>query len=405
MQPAVLIRLRPLGPWRSGPSEGGHDHADPIFGSDRLFSAVTLAMRQMGFLEDWLAATIGAGEAGPAVAFSSLFPYGADALYAPPPATLWPPPQAQVVAPNPVFLSKVRWNVARLVPVSLIENILLGQNVLADQWLPDAETGCLLRRDRPSASPFRFTTRSFGSVDRQSASAVQVHSAACIEFEANAGLWTVARFRDENASSDWAERTQSAFRLLADTGFGGARSRGWGQTDQPEFQQGSWPSLLMPKLARRLQSANLDTTGHWLLSLYSPNQADTVNWSGGDYCLTVRGGFVFSNHAPKKRVRFAMEGSVLSSTTPPVGAAVDVAPEGAPHRVYRSGFALSLALPAIEIAPRKNAVAPVEEPTDPDAPEPKPCDGQPDEAMPTTGEPEFGLAPELPAETETPDEI
>ena len=41
------------------------------------------------------------------------------------------------------------------------------------------------------------------------------------------------------------------------------------------------------------------------------------------------------------------EGSVISSPKEPVGAAVNVAPDGFAHPVYRSGFALSLKLPAI----------------------------------------------------------
>ena len=39
------------------------------------------------------------------------------------------------------------------------------------------------------------------------------------------------------------------------------------------------------------------------------------------------------------------EGSVLSAHQEPVGTAVDVAPEGFAHPVYRAGFSLSLKLP------------------------------------------------------------
>lgn len=422
MQPALLIRLRPVGPWRSGPGEGGRDHAEPSFGSDRLFSAVTLAMAQLGSLDHWLAAT--AQAASPAVAFSSLFPFSPDALYAPPPATLWPPPANQVTAPSPVFLTKLRWNAARLVPLSLVESILLGQSILADQWLPDPQTGCLLRRDRPSFSPFRQSIRTTAAVDRSTGAAVHVHAAACFEFEPGAGLWSVARFAGDAARDRWAGPLEAAFRLLADTGFGGRRSSGWGQTQAPAFQPGSWPGVLMPKLARRYPDGPTSSLGHWLLSLYSPSAADAVDWSAGDYALAVRGGFVSSNHAPKKRVRFVTEGSVLASPQTPVGAAVDVAPDGAPHPAYRSGFALSLLLPTIEIAPQRKPA--VEAPSETDAIEP-PCATEPETApaprpelepaaepesadsdtkierepapkpaaaMPLTGEPQAGLGPE-----------
>jgi hypothetical protein len=41
------------------------------------------------------------------------------------------------------------------------------------------------------------------------------------------------------------------------------------------------------------------------------------------------------------------EGSVIVSPQQPLGSAADVAPEGFPHPVYRSGFALSIALPVV----------------------------------------------------------
>ena len=54
---------------------------------------------------------------------------------------------------------------------------------------------------------------------------------------------------------------------------------------------------------------------------------------------------------PKKTVRMVSEGCVLASHIEPVGAAVDVAPDGFAHPVYRSGLALSLRLPVVEIKP------------------------------------------------------
>ncbi len=108
-------------------------------------------------LDPWLDAT--ARQGAPAVAFTSLFPFQGETLFVPPPATLWPPPPLQVTTPSPVFLAKIRWDVARFVPVSLVESLLLGQNILADQWAPDPDSGCLLRRDRPNTTPFH-TVRS-----------------------------------------------------------------------------------------------------------------------------------------------------------------------------------------------------------------------------------------------------
>src|ERR1700684_3989059 len=157
MQPAVLIRLRPTGPWRYGPGDGAYDRVDTVYRSDRLYSAVTVAMQQLGHLEEWLDAT--ARIDMPAVAFSSLYPFQGDTLFATPPASIWPPPTSQLTAPNPAFLNKIRWNAVQLVPLSVIESLLTGRSIPAEQWTADPVTGCLLRRDRPGSTPFRISVR------------------------------------------------------------------------------------------------------------------------------------------------------------------------------------------------------------------------------------------------------
>jgi CRISPR type III-A-associated RAMP protein Csm4 len=364
MQQALLIRLRPLGPWRYGPADGSHERTDTLYRSDRLFSAVTLAMHQLGLLDEWLDATARAET--PAVVFSSLFPFQGDTLFAIPPSTLWPPPANLVTSPSPVFLTKTRWSAAQFVPLTAIDSLLTGQPLLADQWFPDPESACLLRRDRPSSSPFRAMARSSAAVDRLTKTGGEVKSLAGVEFEAGAGLWTVARFQDAAAEYTWSPRVQGAFRLLADSGFGGGRSKGWGQTQAPEFQKGAWPGLLLPKTGRAQRNgSNGDTPAaslYWLLSLYSPSAADTVDWSGGDYRLVLRSGRVESSAASgalKKQARMISEGAVLSAGAEPFGVAVDVAPEGFAHPVYRSGLALALLFPPPRVAEKDK---PVEEP-------------------------------------------
>jgi len=362
MQPAVLVRLRPTGPWRYGPEDGDRDRVDALYRSDRLFSAITLAMRQFGWLEEWLDASARASV--PAVVFSSLFPYQANVLFAPPPSHLWPPPASLLTSPSPVFLSKMRWSAARFVPLSLIESMLAGQTILADQWLPDAESGCLLRRDRASVSPVREVIRRSAAVDRAGRGAVSVHSAACVEFESQSGLWCIARFADSAAQSIWSDRVKACFRLLADSGFGGRKTAGWGQAEPPQFQDGAWPTLLLKSRA----ATNGDNRMSWLLSVYSPASNDHIDWRAGDYRLVTRGGRVESG-AHKKTVRMVAEGSVLATREEPVGAALDVAPEGFAHPVYRSGFALALELPSAVPADLRL----VETPADKDAPEPRLC--------------------------------
>ena len=93
MQPAVVVRLRPLGPWRCGVGNG-QQQVESAFRSDRLYSAITLAMQRLDLLSEWLEGT--ALSPSPAIVFSSLFPFQGDTLFAPPPATVWPPPAAWV---------------------------------------------------------------------------------------------------------------------------------------------------------------------------------------------------------------------------------------------------------------------------------------------------------------------
>lgn len=367
-QPAILIRLRPKGPWRYGPGDGAQDRVDLVYRSDRVFSAVTVAMQQLGFIEEWLEATARANV--PAVAFSSLYPYQGDTLFATPPTTVWPPAANQLSAPNPAFLGKIRWTGVQLVPVTVIETLLNGRTVPADQWVADAGTGCLLRRDRPGSAPFRVTARNTAAVDRVTRSAIQVSSTACVEFEPDAGLWTVARFSDGAAASAWQERVQACFRLLADSGFGGRRTQGWGKADVPDFRRGTWPNVILPRLNRNGSGDGAgESSLYWMLSLYSPASTDAIDWSAGDYRLTVRGGRA-ENGALKKSARMIAEGSVLSAQQEPSGMAVDVSPENYAHPVYRSGLALALKLPVIT-AP--SDLAPVETPADEEALEPRPC--------------------------------
>ena len=287
----------------------------------------------------------------PAVRFSSCFPFQGDTRYIVPPRSMWPPPAS----------SKIRWKAARFIPLSLVESLLQGHPVSEDAWNIDVQSECLI----PSSStqgPFRIAVRSSAAVDRDGSS-VLPHSSACLEFTPSSGLWMMAGFSGPKARDRWTAPLTAALRLLADSGFGGERSRGWGRSEMPEVTTGDLPDLLLRN------SKAQDTSGYWLLSLFHPSSNDQVDWTQGNYALHTRGGRVESKGDAKKPTRMVAEGSVLVSSTALLGEATDVAPDGFPHPVYRSGFALAVSLPiALVRVPPVRVAPPPPEPEVPAAP-------------------------------------
>lgn len=323
----MLVKLRPSRPWRIGPASAARDRIDLTYHSDTLYGALTEAMRLFGRLEHWLETTARSGNASP-VRFTSLFPFVGDTLYAPPPRHIWPP------APS----VRTRYAGARFVPVTLIESIFAGKPLQDDRWAVDGVSQCLLPPGRPG--PFRIGVRSSAAVDRVSGSALP-HQTACLEFGAKAGLWFAVAFADSIVRDQWSDPLRTAVRYLADSGFGGERSRGWGRAHPPEFWDGILPQLIY-------KGAPPTTTVHWLLALLSPGDADNVEWERGHYAVSVRGGHIGSPAGPgaaKKLLTMIKEGSVLHASTLE-GQAPDVAPDGFPHPVFHAGWAFSIPVPA-----------------------------------------------------------
>ena len=129
-----------------------------------------------------------------------------------------------------------------------MQSILAGRRLDENQWSVDGPSDCLVPAGRPG--PFRTAVRWSAGVDRLTG-ASERHSSGCIEFRPGAGLWTVISFQDEAAQARWADPVKAAFRLLADSGFGGERSRGWGRSEAPEFTEGMLPDLILPKVEYR----------------------------------------------------------------------------------------------------------------------------------------------------------
>jgi CRISPR type III-A-associated RAMP protein Csm4 len=368
MNPGLVIKLRPTGPWRIGPDSGARNQVDAIYHSDSLYSAVTSAMMRLGMLEEWLGATAANGE--PAVTFSSCFPFLDEIGFVVPPRTVWPPS-------SPAQLSaRVRWKSARFVPLGIVHGLLSGQVLEETQWAVDGISGCLVPAGK--SGPFRSGVRFNTAVDRLTGAAER-HSVACVEFQDGAGLWTIASFADEAARDRWIEPLKTAFRVLADSGFGGERSRGWGRAMSPEFTDGLLPDMILVQGPEKLGLGTGDqglemqsdtapepeppvlgpqprvpdpqpAVPHWLLSLFIPASSDSISWDRGDYWLVTRGGRVESAAGAgelKKQVQMVAEGSVMYAASTLRGSAPDVAPDGFPHPVYRAGFALSIPLPEV----------------------------------------------------------
>ena len=368
MNPGLIVKLRPAGPWRSGSPSGARNRVDPIYHSDSLYAAVTAAMSTLDMREAWLDATARHLES-PAVRFSSCFPFLGDTTFVVPPRSIWPPAVG-------VSASKTRWKSARFIPLPLVAGLLGGQPLHEDQWTVDGASECLLPAGQPG--PFRTSVRGSAAVDRLTGNAER-HSTACIEFRRDAGLWAIVSFSDEAAQARWSEAVRGALRLLADSGFGGERSRGWGRSAQPEFVAGTLPDLVLPPAqavaappaqepietetesdspprplapspAQVVLESDAAPTSHWLLSLFTPGPDDAVDWKRGNYTVMARGGRIDSPAGfgeRKKQLQMVAEGSVLVAGDTIRGAAPDVAPDGFAHPVFRAGFALSIPLPRL----------------------------------------------------------
>lgn len=128
MHPGLVVKLHPAGPWRSGPDSGARNRVDPIYHSDSVYAAVTAALSTLGRREEWLDATARNPE-GPAVRFSSCFPFAGNLDFIVPPRSLWPPGGGA-----PVSAGKVRWRSARFIPLPLVAAMLGGKPLDEEGW-------------------------------------------------------------------------------------------------------------------------------------------------------------------------------------------------------------------------------------------------------------------------------
>ena len=335
---SYAVRFRPRGPWRFGPESGARDRVELIHHSDAVYSAVSAAMAQLGMSDRWFEATAQA-ETSPAVRFSSLYPFQGKNLLIVPPRGLWPPSDS----------TKIRYKGARFVPLSVVSSLLRSEALDENRWAVDGESECLISADG-TGGPFRIAMRSSVCVDRLEDARVEAHATACLEFTRNSGLWMLVEFSSGEAEAEWRAPVRSALHLLADSGVGGERSRGWGRSETPEWEPWTAPSAASASTPENGETATVENTerAYWLLSLYTPSPSDAIDWSRGSYRTLERGGRIESaaGWGEKKRSTVMIaEGSVLLSAGEPRGEVRNVAPDGFAHPVYRAGFAVTISIP------------------------------------------------------------
>jgi CRISPR-associated protein Csm4 len=316
---------------------GARDRVDRVLHSDTLYSALTIAADQLGFLREWLAATADADQ--PAVRVSSAFPFVGRSLLAPAPKHVWPPAGA----------GKVRWEAARFVPLQLLARLHAYESLKEDRWAVDPVSECLLPIEKfgEVIPPFRVAMRRTAPVDRLSHVSAESSSTACLEFAEGAGMWCAVECEEE-----WSARVQAFFRWIADTGVGGERALGWGRSELPEFD------ALPAALTATVEASEHHEIGFLLLSLFAPAKDDRVDWSRGSYALIRRSGRTQDRGELKVESALVEEGSVLISEGAPIGFARDIAPPAYHHPVYRAGYAVT-----IPVAVRLPSFRPIERQT------------------------------------------
>ena len=204
------------------------------------------------------------------------------------------------------------------------ENLVQGRKI----WLTPAEKKAITA-DRIWVED----TQPHVTVDRLS-SASQPYSVGQVRFVDQAGLFFLVDYNDLK----WQPVVEKALRLLGDSGIGGERSSGKGQ-----FELG----LLEDFSLATPPNANGFTT----LSLYWPPRSETENGilNEASYGLIQRRGWIGapgSMNLRRRGVRMVTEGSVFAQK--PEGALADVKPldpEEVPnvtHAVWRYGLAFTL---------------------------------------------------------------
>jgi len=152
-----------------------------------------------------------------------------------------------------------------------------------------------------------------------------------VHFTQGCGLW----FGVEYADGSFQERLEACLRALGDSGLGGERGAGRGLFT---FERRDW------RIAEPSDANAMLTLAPWLPA--DDQQRDWLRADGSAYELVLKRGWIGSPEARnlrRKEVWMVAEGAVLAH--PPefrLGQLANLAPDIAPHPVYRYGYAFPL---------------------------------------------------------------
>ena len=116
MNPGLVVKLRPTGPWRIGPDSGARNRVDVIYHSDSLYSAVTSRHGAAGVARR-VAGRHRAQRLARRCASARVFRFWRRWASSFRRARVWPPSSPALLA------ARVRWKSARFVPLVMVQSL------------------------------------------------------------------------------------------------------------------------------------------------------------------------------------------------------------------------------------------------------------------------------------------
>jgi CRISPR-associated protein Csm4 len=340
------FRLALSAPLHVGDIGIGVEESLPYLPSDTLFSALVITWLEMN-QHALVANLLTDFAAQPPLLLTSCFPYAG-------PVHLLPRPLLPVHPEGGgKGYKRVHW-VSSQIFARLINGITPGEltdlwnnanregaasGLLQDGrvWVTSAErteiAAGLHQEERQTLTLWASEKRPHVAIDRITSRSNLYHVGA-VRFTTGCGIWCSVR-----GETAWVERTAQALRLMADSGVGGRRSRGYGRFTLNEAKPMALPAV--------------NGGSHQvLLSRFAPTEAEMalLRAPGASYGLVTVGGWSQNlRNIPimRQKVRFLSEGSVIQQSNRVPGQLLNLKPPQTPpqynHPVHRYGFGFATA--------------------------------------------------------------